>query len=327
MRKIRKLLGTAGKTQRIAAYTPAAAFSSPAPGTRGRRKSRKVTRIQSRQKMKTGALSLLRLAPYALLALAAAGLPLAGYKAYMYFITSPHFALTTVNINQTSRIGRQEIIAAAGLTMGDNLLRIDTETAEVGIARLQWVNGVEVVKDYPATVNITVRERTPAALLVDEATWLVDESGNVFKKMEREEYDPSLLTLAGIRAARLVSVQDGEMFREQVREALAVARTYEALGLPAYYKLASVDHDEVLGFTLVSKGRQRFVLGHGQFADKLHRLKTVLDDLASREASVETVRLDNEKQPWKVAVAGTNVRLDSGPAPANVPALQNELLP
>ena len=328
MRKIRKLLGTASKTQRFSAYTPAAALGNPAPNRKkGRRKSRRITRIQSRQRLKASAWSTLRLVPYALLALAAAGLPLAGYKAYMYLLTSPHFALSAINVNETKHVSRELILEAAGLNPGDNLLRLDEDAAASGILSLPWVKAAQVDLDYPDTVNITVQERFPEALLVDESTYLVDSDGNVFKPMERSDYDSSLLVIAGIGATRLMRMQQAGLVQELVREALAVSRTYEALGLTAYHRLASVDYDDVLGFTLVTTERQRFVLGRGQFADKLHRLRVVLADLAQRDASVEAVHLDNQKQPWRVAVAGTNIQLDSRPAPAAVPELYNELLP
>jgi len=110
-------------------------------------------------------------------------------------------------------------------------------------------------------------------------------------------------------------------------EALAIAKDYRTMGLGRRCRISGVDYDDIVGYTLVSSEQQRFVLGFGGFPEKLHRLAVVLEDLDRRNSDVEVVRLDNEKQPWKVAAAGTNVKFSSGPAPISVPALGRELLP
>lgn len=326
MRKVRRLFMSNRKQQGVGGFNPAAAYDSPTPAPK-RRRRRKVSRTRYRETAKSGALSLLKFLPYLLIATAAASLPLAGYKLYVYFLSSPHFALHEINVQGTSRLSSDLLVRTSGLTAGANVLGIDEEEARQKLQALPWVRRADVARELPNRVIISVEERVPAAILVEERTWLVDTDGIPFKELEEGEYDPSLLVLAGVEVSRLHAAGRVERSREMLGEALTIAKDYRNMGLDLRCQITGVDYDDIVGYTLVSDEQQRFVLGFGEFPEKLHRLSVVLDDLSRRDSGVEVVRLDNEKQPWKVAAAGTNVKFSSGPAPISVPALGRELLP
>ena len=326
MRKVRKLFMSGKRQQGVGGFNPAAAFDAPSSGKR-RRRRRKVSRTKYRETVKSGALSLVKFIPYLLIATAAASLPLAGYKLYVYFLSSPYFALRQIEVQGVERLSSDLIVRATGLSAGANVLAIDEDGAREKLEALAWIRRADVSRELPDRVVITVVERHPAAILVEENSWLVDTEGNPFKELAQSDYDPSLLVLAGVEVSRLHRAGRGERAREMLGEALAIAKDYRAMGLDRRCSIAGVDYDDIVGYTLVSSEQQRFVLGFGNFPEKLHRLSVVLEDLSRRDSGVEVVRLDNEKQPWKVAAAGTSVEFSAGPVPLSMPALGRELLP
>ena len=327
MRKLRKLLFSRRKAHRVTAFSPSAGASKGAGAGRKRPPRRRVAKSKSTINFRAPFVAALRLAPYVAIAVVTAALPLVGYKVYLHMLTSPHFATRTIEVVGTERLQAATVIDASGLETGINILKVDEAEVEERLRWLPWVKKVSVRRRLPDTVVITIDERKAAALLVEKGTFLVDEGGFIFKEMEQTDYSPDLLVIAGLEASRLIKMGDERRVREVLTEALAIARDYGAMGLNRFYRVTEVHYSELLGFTLVCRGRQRFALGFGEYPDKLRRLANILVDLETRGSGVETVRLDNEKQPWKVAVGGSSVKLQGRIKGPRIPAMGAELLP
>ena len=244
MRKVRKLFMSGKRQQGVGGFNPAAAFDAPSSGKR-RRRRRKVSRTKYRETVKSGALSLVKFIPYLLIATAAASLPLAGYKLYVYFLSSPYFALRQIEVQGVERLSSDLIVRATGLSAGANVLAIDEDGAREKLEALAWIRRADVSRELPDRVVITVVERHPAAILVEENSWLVDTEGNPFKELAQSDYDPSLLVLAGVEVSRLHRAGRGERAREMLGEALAIAKDYMpwvwtgAAALPAWITTTS----------------------------------------------------------------------------------------
>jgi len=99
-------------------------------------------------------------------------------------LMSPLFSISRFDVRGVDRVTSDAVIAASTLSMGDPLIRVDSERAVASIESLPWVSRVEVVRRWPQTVEITVVERQPtarviagisAAILADQA--IVVEGG------------------------------------------------------------------------------------------------------------------------------------------------------
>jgi len=265
--------------------------------------------------------------PYLAAAVVAASLPLFGYHLYVEVMSSPHLSIQEIEVVGVERMTPEAVVAASGMHRGMHILGIDETQVEDRLRWLPWVGKVSVHRDLPDRMIIEVEERTIAALLVEQHSYLVDGEGHLIKEMEPQEYDPGLLVVAGLEATRLLKMGEDEQVRETLSEALAIRRDYRALGLDNNYQLSEIHFSELQGFTLAARTGQRFVLGFRDYPEKLRKLAAVLADLARRKSSVAVVRLDNEKQPWKVAVAGAKVELETRRRLNVVPAAGKDFLP
>lgn len=320
-RKFRSLLGLRRRNTRAATAAP------PRSPRRQRRSSQKT--LGTRVFANTAPLlrNVIRFLPYALIAVATAALPVFGYELYVDLMTSPHLALRNVEVVGCQRLEIEEVRRAANVTIGENLLQVDEDTVAERLRWHPWVRKVDVARHLPDRLTITIEERLAAAVLVDERTFLVDRDGTLFKEMSPEDYTGDLLVIAGIDATRLVKMGEERRVRLALSEILAVAREYKSLGLDAYYPVTEAHFDEVIGLTLVSPGRQRFVLGTGDYPARLRRLGQIFAHLARNGSGVSEIRLDNEKHPWKVAVGGSTIQFDSRRAVTTIPAANLEMLP
>lgn len=325
MRKLRrKFRGLLGIRRLLSVGSRSAVPSAP---KRRRRSSQKTLGTRVRSNAVPLVRTALRFAPYALIAVVTAAVPVFGYELYIDLMTSPHLALRTIEVVGCERLDVEEVRRSANVAIGENLLQVDEDAVVERLRWHPWVRKVEVVKELPDRLTIGIEERVPAALLVDERTFLVDRDGTLFKEMSASEYDNELLVIAGVEATRLVKMGEERRVRLILSEILAVVREYKALGLDAHYPVVEAHYDEVIGLALVGRDRQRFVLGLGDYPARLRRLGEVLAHLSSNGSGVSTIRLDNEKHPWKVAVGGSTIQFDSRRAVTAIPAANRGMLP
>jgi len=297
-----------------------------------RRVPRKLVRSQSvaARSMKWGAL--LGFLPYLGVALLCSCLPLLLYQLWIVLVTSPALAVCTVVVEGNQHLSANEVIEVCGIQDGMSLLRVDEDVVVERVGKLAWVvpGSVEVDKELPDTVVIRIKERSVGAILLENGAFLVDSAGEIFKEMSPEEYQADTLVVSGLEASRIL--RDGDkgarkMVQDNLTAAIRLHRQYKELGLDRYGEANEVEFDELHGFDLVTKAGQRFHFGFGDHDVKLKRLSVVLSDLASRGSPVGDVHLDNEADPGRVAVSGTNVRFDAGRRMERVPASAQGMLP
>jgi cell division protein FtsQ len=113
------------------------------------------------------------------LAVTAVALVGAGYGA----TRSPLLDVDTVRVRGASETEVAAVLAASGLDRSPAMVDLDERAIERAIAALPWVASVDVVVDYPGTVEVTLLERTPIATLsAGEGVWaLVDIEGRVLQ--------------------------------------------------------------------------------------------------------------------------------------------------
>lgn len=90
---------------------------------------------------------------------------------------------------------RAEVLRAAGITPGTPLIRIDTAAVARRVEQITQIQSAQVSRDWPASVVITVQERTPAlAVPSDGGFALIDRFGVVLGHVARRP--PGLTVLA-----------------------------------------------------------------------------------------------------------------------------------
>ncbi len=96
------------------------------------------------------------------------------------------FGIETVKVEGDSRYSVEQILAAADVPVGENLLRYKKEEASAAIkSQLPYIDEVKIKKVLPGTVEITVEDAVPAFAFVEEDRYLlVSESGRALEYVE-----------------------------------------------------------------------------------------------------------------------------------------------
>jgi cell division protein FtsQ len=96
-------------------------------------------------------------------------------------LAGPILTVRTVQVDGLATLSADLVQKAAGIGRGTPLLRVDVDAAEARVARLPQVASVEVTRDWPASVVITVVERVPVAVVGEPGRRsLVDAEGVLF---------------------------------------------------------------------------------------------------------------------------------------------------
>jgi len=206
-----------------------------------------------------------------------------------WFLTSPRFAVSHVEIRGLTRLREAEVRAAAGIAPGQNLFTLDGEAVARQVARLPRVNRAQLIRSLPNHVTLLIEERPPFALAVSAGRlyWL-DEEGRVLGP-EAQAVAPGLPVITGLAHEEA----DGDLSSgERIQGALALLRAILRTGSPLAARLSEIDVGQAEeGLVLYSQDGIEVKLGSEWSEERLGRLEGVLAQLQAEQEAVATVDL------------------------------------
>ncbi len=139
------------------------------------------------------------------LLLAVVTLAAVGFGAWAVFFSS-WLAAEHVAVRGESTVAERDVEAAARVTMGTPLSRLDLDPIRDRVAALPAVRTVTVHRAWPNTVTIDITERQPvAAIHRGGAWWVLDDEGVIFRRTPRRETRLPVIAVgsrAGVEAVR-----------------------------------------------------------------------------------------------------------------------------
>jgi cell division protein FtsQ len=110
----------------------------------------------------------------------------------------------SVRVTGAPAAQRAEVLSAAGIAPGTPLIRVDTAAAARRVEAITQVQSAQVSRDWPDTVVISVRERTPALAVASGSGFaLIDRFGVVIGHVARQPPGTVLLASAPADLASL----------------------------------------------------------------------------------------------------------------------------
>jgi len=220
---------------------------------------------------------------------------------HYYARTTPRFAITSLSVEGIRRLSREDVLSLAGAELGENIFSFDAQAAQAQLIRSPWVERAEVRRKLPSTIEISVREHQPAALLVAlKKTFLVSEQGQVIK--EASPGDPhDLPVITGISVAELRRDRPAELAR--VKAALELLDHYDELPLAKNYPAEEVHLEDDGGAVLtVGATGLALALGRPPWTGSLHRAVRIVGRTAEQGGTPGMVFLDSEAHPERAVV-------------------------
>lgn len=123
-----------------------------------------------------------------------------------------------VTVEGLDKLPAAKVLDAADVTVGTPLIRLDVEGPEQRVRALAPVSSVQVTRQWPRSVTITVVERQPVAVLTEGPTArALDRDGVLFRR-----YPTPPTGLPRVQADDLAALSAGAARDDALREVAAV---------------------------------------------------------------------------------------------------------
>lgn len=218
-----------------------------------------------------------------------------------YARTTPRFAITKLEVEGIRRLSREDVLGAAGVRLGENVFGFDTVAAETKLNASPWVQSARVRRKLPGTIEMTLREHQPAALLVMLGkTFLVSEEGLPIKEVSPgDPHDLPIIT--GVSAEELRRDRRAELAR--VKAALELLDRYAELPLARNHPAEEVHlEDDGGAILIVGAAGLSLALGAPPWTASLHRAARIVQKAVEAGGTPGVVFLDSEAHPERAVV-------------------------
>lgn len=240
---------------------------------------------------------------------------------YLVVTYSSLFAIRSIVATPTQHIDAQTISQLAAVPEGSTLFSVDEHGIAERIAANPWVASVEVKRAFPSELQITVTERTEAAVVMLSsglAAWRLSSDGYWLEQLDLASAQGEGATTSVADAARAQASADGVVFVSSVAVTVAPQAgsecTDDALRALLDYlsgfseelvgKIAQADASSLAGLSLVLDSGVEVSVGP---ATDIEQKEQALDLLMSQGgAQVTYVNVRNPAVPtWRGLDADT----------------------
>jgi cell division protein FtsQ len=219
-----------------------------------------------------------------------------------------YFKAKILKIEGAQRLSQKQIIEAARVKKGMNVLDINLAMVRKRLLAQPWIADAEIRREIPNGLYIKVREHTPLAIIDLGRKFLLNENGRVFK--EWADRDPANLPLVsglaptdiridGKTAARRAvkgrnPSQSGHPLHDPFEAVMQVLRLGEQnRRFLSNRNIRQIQVDREIGITLVAfKQMKTIVLGYQNYPHKFNILKDILSLDRHRRSFPDFDRID-----------------------------------
>jgi cell division protein FtsQ len=219
-----------------------------------------------------------------------------------------YFSTKVLKIEGGQRLSRNQIIEAARVKKGMNILDVNLAMVRKRLLAQPWIADAEIRREIPDGLYIKVKEHTPLAIIDLGRKFLLNENGRVFK--EWTQADPADLPLvsglapADIRihgkSAAQPSVngknpaQLGQPHKDPFEAVIQVLRLgKQNRSILSNRNIRQIQVDREIGITLVAfKQIKTIVLGYDNYRHKFNMLNNILSHERRRRSFPDFDRID-----------------------------------
>lgn len=224
-------------------------------------------------------------------ALPVPALAFGAWWAYGQMKATEYFALKDITVVGASRAVPEELVAASGLVQGQNLFTFSKDEVASRLKANPWLESVEIDRDLPGSIEITVRERNPIAIVKLDALYVMDSKGVVFKRYSGEE-GLDLPVVTGLSKESLAS--DGENLETRLMELISVLTNRSGFNITNVSEI-KIDADHGLSLFTLDEG-VRLDVGMGSFEEKLASFEKILSTRGGVLKGIEAFDLNNHRE-------------------------------
>jgi cell division protein FtsQ len=208
-----------------------------------------------------------------------------------WLLTTPRFAVASVEVRGVSRVPPDQILAAAAIQRGTNIFKLDTIGVTGRVESLPEVRRADVVRELPNRVVISVEERRPFTLVHGGRLHWMDEEGRLLGASP-EAVAPPMPVISGLSAEELASMRTAP--GPKARAAIGVIRALLRSGNGLTAEISEIDMSRREGPVLYTVDGVEVRLGTEDWEERLTRLEGVLSQIATQDVRTVDLRFRDQ---------------------------------
>ncbi len=219
-----------------------------------------------------------------------------------------YFKAKTLKIEGQQRLSQNQIIMAARVKKGMNVLDVNLAMVRKRLLAQPWIADAEIRRVIPDGLHIKVKEHIPLAIIDLGHKFLLNENGQIFK--EWTDRDPANLPLVSGLAQADICIHDNTAERRSARDSKSsrsghpLNDPFEAVmqvlrlgkqtrGILSNRNIRQIQVDREIGITLLAfKQMKTIVLGYHNYPHKFNMLKNILSYGKHRRSFPDFDRID-----------------------------------
>lgn len=213
------------------------------------------------------------------------------FELYGFIGKTTFLRLERVEISGIKKLTRDEILSAASLKLGDDLLGLRLTRMGEQLTKNPWIASVRVRRNFPHSVFIDVQERQPIGVVSMGYLYYLDSSGDIFKPLqEGDSLDFPVIT--GLTEDDLI--RDPAGAKETLKGVVGLLQQLkkDRPGI-SIADISELHYDKGFGYTLFTMNKGLPIrLGTEGLSDKLDRLAKVYAMLLPQIPTLEYIDLD-----------------------------------
>src|SRR5213594_848395 len=208
-----------------------------------------------------------------------------------WLLTTPRFAVVSVDVRGASRVPTAEILAAAAVEPGTSLFRLDPGAVARRVEAIPEVRRADVVREFPNRIVISVEERRPFTLVHSGRLHWIDEEGRVLGASP-EAVIPQVPVVSGLSDDELTSMKSAPS--PKALAAIALIRALLRTGSALAAEISEIDMSRTDGPVLYTVDGVEVRLGAEDWEERLARLEGVLGQVADQDVRAVDLRFRDQ---------------------------------
>lgn len=200
------------------------------------------------------------------------------------------FPVQQIVVNDTKRVSKEELVALAGLSPGDDMLKLRLKSIGSQIASNPWIDDIKIQRIFPGTVSINITEREPLAVVNLGLLYYLDAKANLFKPLnfgDRLDYP----VISGFTEEDLSIDPAGT--EEALKNACLLLALMQNLTVIKLEDVSEINYNKKYGLTIyTTKNTASVSLGSENLPEKLERFAQIYEHLKTQQPGLRHIDLD-----------------------------------
>jgi cell division septal protein FtsQ len=221
------------------------------------------------------------------------------YGSRRLFFDNPEYRLSKIDVRTDGALPRELVLQTAGLREGENIFSVNLAQVHDQLHQLPQVDEVQVVRNMPNAIDISIVERKPIAWITSakdfadpfgpEGGFLIDARGVLMKE---KKLLPEYLGLPVIAGCANESLAPGKVVDSfEAKAALELLKLSTRSFMQTRFQIREIDVSKGYCLVVTDKNHTRVTFGFDNLDAQLQRLEQFLVWADDDKREIETLNL------------------------------------